>query len=186
MADLETLDTKDSAIVPEVSVVAFDILTGKFLGEYTAFIDIDEQSREGRTVSASTLQFWLTQSDYARSIQVEGMNKSQSIAKVMLGLKKFMQDICATYSENLPEAPYIWGNGIKFDLGKLTSLYECRGYDVPWAFWAERDVRTLVDLMPEAKKEQEFIGVPHYGLDDCKHQIRYLTRIYQEILGTAQ
>ena len=42
------------------------------------------------------------------------------------------------------------------------------------------------DLKEHHKKETEFEGIPHFGLDDCKHQIKYLVKIYQDLMAAAK
>ncbi|QIG60670.1 exodeoxyribonuclease VIII [Vibrio phage VPT02] len=192
--DLETYATNQNAIVPELSAVAFDILSGEVFHEATFHIDVDSQVALGREVSASTLSFWLMQSEDARRkmllADAEYCEKNDLPAPLQIGgamaqLSHIIKTVSATWAEQtgLSKEPMVWGNGITFDLGKTISLFETAQVPLPWQFWAERDARTLMDLAPGIKKafEQDFQGIPHYGLDDCKHELRYLSATYIKI-----
>lgn len=192
--DLETYATCQNAIVPEISAVGFDILSGEVFHEITVHIDVDSQVALGRVVSASTLSFWLMQSEEARRKMLladpdycrkNGLEIPLPICGAMGKLRQEIIDVSAKWAEQtgLSKEPLVWGNGITFDLGKTISLFETAQTPLPWQYWAERDARTLMDLAPGIKNAfgQDFRGVPHYGLDDCKHELRYLSATYIKI-----
>ena len=52
---------------------------------------------------------------------------------------------------------------------------------LPWKFWAVNDVRTIVDINPDIKKNRKFDGTPHCAVDDCKHEIKYLVETLKTI-----
>lgn len=206
MIDLETLGTASDCIISEVSAVAFEIDTGKIVAERTWHTSVEDQINLGRKVSSGTLAFWLTQSQDARNKMLNSMDEfcNRNFMRLPVAIEFFLDDFknfiqittmqwelenktslieLGRKEVDLPD-PRVWGNGIKFDLGKLSSLYG-KEDNVPWEFWAERDVHTLVDLLPLAKKETKFEGTPHYGLDDCRHQIKYIVKVYQAILEAA-
>lgn len=193
--DLETYATCRNAIVPEVSGVAFDILTGNTVHEFSFHIDIDSQVKLGREVSASTLTFWMQQENNARDKMLladpqycarYGYPKPLQVKEAIAELSKRVVSVSADWGtrEGKSKEPLVWGNGISFDLGKIESLCESVGMEVPWMFWNERDARTLMDLCPGIKSAfaSDFRGTPHYGLDDCKHEVRYLSAAYNKIL----
>ncbi|AKY02206.1 putative exodeoxyribonuclease [Vibrio phage vB_VorS-PVo5] len=192
--DLETYATNQNAIVPELSAVAFDILSGEVFHEATFHLDVDSQVALGREVSASTLSFWLMQSEEARMkmlradkdyCEKNAIPSPLPIAAAMGQLYSIIRTVSKTWAEQtgLSKEPLVWGNGITFDLGKTISLFETAQVPLPWQFWAERDARTLMDLAPGIKAAfgKDFRGIPHYGLDDCKHELRYLSAAYIKI-----
>lgn len=192
--DLETYGTDSNAIVPEISAVAFDIMSGDVYSEITLHIDVDSQVAVGRTVSAGTLTFWLSQKLEARRklfLADPGYCDTYDevaplhIFDAMCELYDHITRTSAMWGEKEGNSaePIVWGNGINFDLGKTISLFETVEMPLPWKFWAERDARTLMMLAPAIKKafSQDFRGVPHYGLDDCKHELRYLSATYIKI-----
>lgn len=198
--DLETLGTAQNCIVTEVSAVGFDILSGKEVHSISLHLDIDDQVALGRVISASTMSFWLMQpeeareklllSDYEHCVR---FNKPRpaSLAPALITLSDTILKVSEAWAldnveERRPE-PLVWGNGIYFDIGKMHSLYESANLKVFWKYWAERDARTLMDLMPQVKAEfmADFQGIKHYGLDDCRHELRYLVAGYRLIKGLA-
>ncbi|AXQ66713.1 putative exodeoxyribonuclease [Vibrio phage vB_VpS_PG07] len=207
MADLETLATANSAVVPEISLVAFEIDTGKIVHEMTLHLSVDEQLQAGRTVSSGTLGFWLTQTQEARDKLLLAMDdyQNQTIGKLPWGVNEALTHIrdtvrMITYQweiqnkhkidRDIDESgprPLIYGNGARFDCGKVADLYERanRENDYPWGYSGDRDIRTLHSLAPSFKGQEEFEGIPHFGLDDCKHQIKYTHKIYNAILEAS-
>lgn len=65
------------------------------------------------------------------------------------------------------------GNSARFDLGLLENAYDKAMLSIPWKFYQERCVRTLVSFNPEIKNNLEFTGTAHNALADCYHQIKY-------------
>ena len=206
MIDLETLATRTSAVVTEVSAVAFDILTGEIRTHKTWNISVDEQLALGRTISSGTLAFWLTQSEEAREKLLLSLDDHcfDNCLKLPVGVDFFLNDFkdfislhtyhwelenqdrvaAREYQADRPE-PYLMGNGPRFDMGKLAHMYEEAGRerDMPWPYGGDLCVRTLNGLQPRHKKAEEFVGIPHYGLDDCFHQIKFIVKIYKDIVG---
>lgn len=195
--DLETLGTKQDSIVTEISAVGFDIATGEVEAEKTVHISVDDQVSLGRKVSSGTLAFWLTQSEEAQEKLLLSMDEHcyrnalempLPVAGALYQLFDFIRTESARWGACNNDTwyssdPLVWGNGISFDVGKVQSLADITETKVPWVYWAERDARTLVDLMPQVKREvmSNFEGIPHYGLDDCKNEIRYISQIYMHL-----
>ncbi|PAJ68762.1 hypothetical protein CJF42_26255 [Pseudoalteromonas sp. NBT06-2] len=80
----------------------------------------------------------------------------------------------------------IWGNGATFDNVILRNAYQACSLEVPWVFYNDRDVRTIVDLGRtlrnfNLKKDMPFTGTVHNALDDAKHQAKYVSAIYQAL-----
>ena len=63
----------------------------------------------------------------------------------------------------------------------LENAYSKVGNQIPWKFWNERDVRTLVSFAPNVKSEFVFKGVAHNAIDDCKFQIGYCCKIWNKL-----
>lgn len=194
--DLETLGTKLNAITTEISAVGFDFRTNKPFAEITLHLDIDDQSNlYGRKVSGDTIAFWMAQSNEAREkvmhsskqyCKDNGLPRPLMVGEALSTLSSFIRKhskAWAMTNENASNEPLVWGNGISFDLGKVTNLYETADLCLPWQYWAERDARTMCSCAPAIKSAfgKDFQGVPHYGLDDCKHEMRYLCAIHKEI-----
>ncbi len=172
MIDLETLGTDPTAPIVAIGAVFFDPQTGELGAEFSATISF-ESACERRTPSASTIQWWLKQSDDARAKVVRG---KQGMFEALDGLHRFIRD-------NTNVKP--WGNGATFDISMLEDCFKCYDMTVPWKFWNIRDVRTVVELGEMkgfSKDDVPFEGTPHVALDDAKHQARYVSFITQGLL----
>lgn len=176
MIDLETLDTNDEAVILTVGLVDFD--TEKcYVDENTALhirMDLNEMmASAGRSISASTLEFWIRQPQPVSESLFEGqIHLISQLSKILY--------------ERMPGGAHsVWSNGSNFDISILEDLFEKR---VPWHFWDVRDVRTINQIGKEVfgypLKERGFDGRPHNALDDAIHQAEYVCEIFSLMRGT--
>ncbi len=172
MIDLETLGTKPGSVILSISAVAFDIKTGKTDSLFHQKIDVYDSEKQGLKIQVDTFLWWLNQSKDAQNTLINGTHLK--LRNTIIQFHKFVYD----WTSNDVK---VWGNSARFDLGILQAAFDLFGYDLPWKPQNERDVRTLVSFAPEIKKETKFEGIPHYGIDDCKHQIKYCSKIYQKL-----
>ena len=182
MIDLETLGTTPGSAIVSLAAVWFDLFSGAELGYFRVRIRVQSCLDAGLTVSGSTLEWWMGQSDAVRA-QIKEAN-SFKLEEALSILSDWMDDIDPDKRNRR-----IWGNGIGFDGGILAAAYAAIKRSVPWAFWGERDTRTIVDLIPEVKKAKPFQGTQHDPLDDARHQISYVSTIWltvQRALATAK
>ena len=185
MVDLETLGTRQDTIVLEISAVEFNRHTGEIGEVFDAKLDIDDQLSYRRSLSRETLQWWFKQDEAAiKNVfdDVGGIKFETSTA--LFEFSNFVErcdNKCNSDSDR--RVVKLWGNGSIFDLGILQNMYETciRKVKLPWKFWAVNDVRTIVDLNPDVKKNCEFDGTPHCAVDDCKHEIKYLVETLKTI-----
>lgn len=170
MIDIETLGESSRSVITALAAVAFDIDTGETGAVFHYNIDIQSCLYAGLQVTGGTLKWWISQSPEARDAIVSG--KSEELTVVLKEFTGFVQ--------SFPDAK-LWGNGSRFDLGILADAYRAVNLDVPWIHSIERDVRTLVSLHPDIKKNTPFLGVRHNPIDDCFHQIRYCSETWREV-----
>lgn len=173
MVDLETLGTGPESVIVSIGAAFFNPKTGEVGDKFYGNIDLESSINYG-DVDASTIKWWLQQSVDARKVFDGGHD-----LKVVL--EDLSKGICASSSV---DEVRIWGNGSTFDNAILRNAYNTTGIDVPWKFWNDRDVRTVVDLgyrmlNVDLKKATEFTGTQHNALDDVLHQIKYVSKIYQ-------
>lgn len=175
MIDLETLGKTPQAPIVAIGAVYFDPMTGE-LGD-TFYVAIDFGSAcERRTPDASTIKWWLGQSDAARSAVVKG---KEDMREALRGLIQFIK---------ANNGATVWGNGATFDISMLEDCIRQYRGTVPWDFWAVRDVRTVVEMgeLKGIKRDSvKFEGTPHHALDDAKHQARYVSKMYSALVGGA-
>lgn len=183
MLDLETLDVAGSAVVVSLGAIAFDPFT-KLTGDtiYLEFSDdLAEQQKRGRTISASTVQWWLKQ---GKDVQLALMSKDdiaepppEMRVSTVDGLGKFADFI----SQNGAHNALLWGNGADFDNVVLGSLYEDFGMRKPWSYSRNRCFRTMKSLSRELKHgaaRPPRSGTHHNALDDAVTQAIHLQEIY--------
>lgn len=169
--DLETLSTKPNAAVISIGAVALDS-EGNFLGEFHQALNPDQP---GRDVDLATIQWWESQSAEAQ----EASYKAKDTVTATVGMYMFSAWICCV---GVPEKVKMWGNGSSFDCTILSSLYD-QSHELrhpkPWAWWDDRDMRTLLDAFPAAKDVGEFVGVKHHALHDARHEAKQLAKALQ-------
>lgn len=175
MLDLETMGNKSNAAIVSIGAVEFDINTGDTGDEFYERIDLKSSLMHGLNVDASTIYWWLGQNEEARQ---ELLKKGGDLS--------FVLGLLNTWFDNRKKDFFLWGNGARFDIGLLEDAYvACYLDDLLWSFRNERDVRTLVSLRPEIKKQvqDEWMGktVLHHPINDCKIQIDCVSRIWRNI-----
>lgn len=173
MIDLETLSTKTNAVILSIGIIEFDILTGNMINQLYETIDIQSCLDKGLEIDANTLKWWLSQPDIIRlEINKKG---SKSIEIVLTSVSNFLS------KNKTIENFFVWGNGSSFDLSILSNAYHKCSLKIPWKFWNERDVRTIVSLAPDIKDSIKNKGILHNPIDDCKYQIEYCSAIIKHI-----
>lgn len=181
MLDIETAGKGSKAAIVSIGAVFFDPLTNEVGAEFHQVINLASAAYYGE-LDASTVQWWMKQSDEARAI----FNDKNAIS---------LKDALAEFSEWINQieefkARTVWGNGATFDNVILGNAFKAARMRQPWPFYGDRDVRTMVDLGRrlrnfDPKKTLEFKGTVHNAVDDARHQARYVSAIYQA-LNTEQ
>lgn len=184
MVDIETLDTVQSAVVLSIGAVAFDPhskeLGEKFYVEFTE--DLANQQIKGRTISADTVQWWMMQSDAARSIfarrdEDDLITPKPANPAVRMstehGLNEFSQFIARHGGKKVE----LWGNGADFDNVIIGSLYDSFDLLKPWSYGKNRCYRTMKRIFGENVPLVRQ-GVHHNGLDDAITQAVHLQEIF--------
>jgi hypothetical protein len=171
MVDIEALGRKTDSVIISICAIEFDLNTGETNRIFYEKCNIQSCLDAGLKVDGDTISWWMKQDDKSRLEVVSG---TQSLSNMLFKFTNFIQEL---KSSNL----CIWGNSNRFDMGLLESSYTKLKKNIPWKFSLERDVRTLVSFSPNIKKEMEFIGTKHYPVDDCLHQIKYCTKIWNTL-----
>lgn len=152
MIDLETLDTIASAVVVQIGLVSFSIRDG-IQEEHLWNLDLEDQ-RPNRTISTSTIGWWMEQG-------LKLPKETLELYPSLCGLKEVLQKI---------KPDLIWYRGPTFDhvilTDLLTIIYDKKDIDKLLPFWKVRDSRTL-DIF-NIKRERG--PVAHYALEDAREQ----------------
>lgn len=153
--DLETLGNTANAPVLSIGLVAFN--DGGIVSRHEWFPDVQEQLNAGAVPDASTILWWLQQDPEARLSQV---NSARDPVMHVLG------EVGAVFARY--DVDEVWGNGPSFDCTILAELFRRHGAAIPWDFWKERCMRTVLSLNPTLDRVYPLI--PHCALSDAEAQ----------------
>lgn len=166
MIDLETLDTSPTAVVLSLGAVAFDPYTHArgetFYVEFTNFLE--QQTGVGRTISPSTVLWWMQQNATAREV-FKPKETSTERCSPLWGLTAFNEYVAEAGVKK------VWAKDPDFDVVILRSLYQTNAPDLafPFKYNAGRSVRTVEDAFPVAPLLSK-PPVAHNALDDAVNQ----------------
>jgi hypothetical protein len=173
MIDLETLGTKEDAVVISIGVVLFDLDKKTVLEEFYAPLDAKSQIKRGRKVDPDTLKWWMGQSDAAKKVFNE---KAEDPAKIL-------QDLSAVLDKHRPLIA--WGNGSTFDISIMENMYNDYGIKLSWHYTRVNCFRTFRRLVGNDEKVEKN-GVAHNALDDARAQVEYMFKHYNKAIPVAQ
>lgn len=161
MLDLETMGNGPLAAIVAIGAVEFDAAEGTVGRKFYEVVSLESSVRAGGVMDASTVLWWLQQSESARSAFArDGIN-------LPLALQRF--------SAWLDPDARVWGNGAAFDNVILASAYRNLSLPVPWKFWNDRCYRTVRMMHPEVEMTRR--GVHHNAVDDAESQAVHLMQI---------
>lgn len=172
MIDLETMGLGTNAPILSIGAVAFDLLGDEIIARFDANISLEYSMAAGRQPTASTILWWLQQSDEARK-QIH--QKCASGDPVSVALSDF-----ATWMKSLAGEPHVWGNGANFDISILEQAYLDAGMRAPWGY---RNVRCFRTVMAEFGLDSDWVKplVAHDALADAEAQVRTLQNCMRRI-----
>lgn len=182
MLDLETMGSGSKAAIVSIGAVFFDPLTGDIGAEFYQVVSLNSSAHYGE-LDPSTVIWWMQQSEEARAVFKD---ESKTTLKAALeSFSNWINEHCDLNDKDKPEA-VVWGNGATFDNVIMGNAYKATRLRQPWAFYNDRDVRTIVDLGRQLrgvdpKKDLELEGTAHNALDDAKFQVRYVSEIYKSL-----
>lgn len=164
MIDLETLDVLPSSIVISIGAVFFDHLkTGKIGEKFYGTLEIQDQLDKKRTISASTLKWWMNQPNEARLVFNE---ESYSPSHALHLFYQWVKQRCID-SKDLK----VWGNGASFDPVIMEDLFRSYSVTIPWYFTGIRDLRTFKEYVANNAKLPK---PAHHALKDAIAQAQYM------------
>lgn len=177
MLDLETMGNGTYAPIISIGAVFFDPATGKTGEEFSVNVSLESSMRYRSRPDASTILWWMDQSEDARR------SLKENPVELTSALSEF-SDYISDYGN--PKYVQVWGNGASFDCVILRSSYTLTGQQAPWQWWNDRDVRTIVEMGKaigfDPKRDMPFDGTRHNALADAIHQAKYVSAIWQKII----
>lgn len=168
MIDLETMGTGPDAAIVAIGAVGFDNMG--ILREFYAHVDLGSAIKSGASVDASTIMWWLKQSDEAREALIEA--EAHSLVGALSALNNWV-----------PWAGVsgVWGNGATFDNVILRQSYNRTAVRCPWPFWQDKCYRTVKNAYPHIMMDRS--GTHHNALDDAKSQAKHLIALDEAASG---
>jgi exodeoxyribonuclease VIII len=172
MIDIETMSTAPNAAILAIGAVTFTVDGG--VDATTArewLVDLGDSVAHGGQMDADTVLWWTQQSERARRGLVATRQLREHAA--LEGLAWMLS--C------LPGKPAIWANGTDFDLTILRSALCRHGMRDLWAFWQQRDLRTLRKLMTHVPAPVRAEDDKHGALRDAVHQAEHCVALLREL-----
>jgi len=154
MIDIETLATTPDAIVMCIAAVKFSFDNDQTEVFYRN-IDISSSKSFGLVSDKKTIEWWKTQPE---NILKSFMIDTKPLDTVLTELNQFSSS----------QDDIWWSMGTSFDFPILESSYRATGIPIPWKYWNQRDVRTLVKIC-RVRNDSGF--GKHDPVHDCMHQI---------------
>ena len=167
MLDLETMGNGNRAAIIAIGAVSFNSsgVTERFYQQVRLDMSIDA----GLEMDASTVLWWLQQSDDARSAFKDN-EKATSLCDALDEFARWYASVGGVE---------VWGNGAAFDNTILSAAYRLTGIEQPWKFWNDRCYRTLKAMYPRIKPIR--FGTHHNAVDDAHSQADHLIQIFNAI-----
>lgn len=172
MLDLETLSSEPDAAIVAIGAACFG--SEQFdptVYNFHVVIDPCSSAKKGGIISASTIKWWMNQSDEARSIFSD--KDSCDIGAALWRFRNFCKDAAPRVR--------VWGNGADFDNTVLRRAYERVGFEVPWTFRDNRCFRTLKNLRPDIPFEPFPDSIQHRADHDAINQAVHAQKILKAI-----
>jgi hypothetical protein len=178
MIDLETLSTKNNAIILVIGAIKFnrnDKWNDKFklenIHESKKFykrIQISTCEKIGLHKDKKTEEWWAKQDEHIKQEAFGFESERISISDALKEFNKWFKG-----------STYVWGNGSIFDITILSEAYDRCNIEVPWRFWNVRDVRTILDIYNVNLNNFRDKDL-HNAIYDCFYQIKALQHCFSK------
>ncbi len=166
MLDLETLDTSASAVILSIGACRFNRDEIDNEGFYRA-ITLQSNMDEHRTISPSTLLWWMDQSAKAKEV----LNDPKAIP-LGQALDEFREWVGPRWRD-----ARVWANSPDFDCAILKHAYGQQ--EPPWSFWNTRCMRTLRDTLVGQNVPKPNNAGAHNALFDAVAQAEHVQLIWK-------
>lgn len=163
--DLETLGTDPGDAILSISMVEFNIKTGKTGEEFYCSFDRSEWLARGYTYRQSTLEWWDSPSlaDARDKLTVNRLPMLMGLEAALAYLKR----------RNMTNG--LWSRGYMDETMLKLAIRDALGIEDPWPYRAASDARTLLTTIERVDPFADldaptFKGIPHFALDDAIHE----------------
>lgn len=176
MLDIETMNNTPDSPMTSIAAVPFNPDSGVILAKEACFhvhVNLQDQIDLGLIPSASTILWWLGQSEEARTRLIEGQKTALTTVEALEALQDFVD------RHGDMETVRVWGNGAGFDQPIVETSFRRVRRTPPWKFFNLRCFRTLKALRPDLCVFQP--EVKHDALEDTYAQALNAIHIIQAL-----
>lgn len=176
MIDLETLGTEADAVILSIGLAAFDLDKGVVTNTAYLELPVQEQIDDRRSITASTLSWWMGQYGSARKVLDSSLNSPVLVYPVLKAFEAFFAEVFDTHeSDDIRSKLTVWGNGPTFDMVILANLLNQYNIKIPWHFSKVMDLRTFRRFVGKGERIENK-GTKHNALDDSIAQAEYVIK----------
>ncbi len=189
MLDIETLGMEPDGAIIQIGAVEFSPDLRPCRGDtFSAFVSLESNLDEDRTVNPSTLYWWAKQPKF--SSVIDHVEKGTTLESALNGLGLFLSGEglskidAVTPKNNI----IVWANGVTFDISMLTHAYKAVIGRVPWSYSNIMDLKPyLFAVYGETSLSKfEIPGVrkatnAHDAISDCYYQIHVVQHLISRL-----
>ena len=171
MLDIESLDVGPRSVVTQIALYGLDTETDELLDTHIfSYLPIQPQLDliHPRTISASTLWWWMQQADEAHAAFEH--STSEDFSELGILMNHFVNQFNFM---TRGRSYQVWARGPQFDAVNVESLLVDCGLKAPWKYNSVRDLRTLMDEagIHSADVPEPNGFVAHHAAWDARYQL---------------
>lgn len=171
VVDIETPDNRSTSAILSIGCAVLS-KEGAVQATFYTPVSLADCLNHGLTIGASTIAWWMEQSEEARLVWTEASSKdAPTLAQALTMFRDWMESQKGWKSRTL------WGNGSDFDNVIIANACNAVGMETPWPYYGNACFRTMKNRWKWYVPEPEFIGVKHNAKDDAVHEAVWLGRI---------
>lgn len=183
VVDIETLAKGGRAKIASIGCVILDVRSLEITSHFYAVVETKDQ--HARYAEADTVEWWLKQAVESpgafRELFVESCKPKVSLDAALRDLSDWLK------REFDGEPINMFGNGPEFDNVILDDAYDQIGIDLPWSYWNNQSVRTMLlmyRLLSGNKQPNiKFEGDKHNALADAAHEVKIIAETLRFVRG---
>lgn len=185
MLDIESLALGTRPVITQVALIGYDLDEDEILdARHVQFYPVDPQQQiiPPRRIAASTIAWWMKQSDEARS------RFEQSVSDDFAELPALARHLIGTFNQLTEDGRVTYelvAKGPQFDVAAIETLLEDLGLKAPWDYTKVRDLRTLLATAGlngnNVAKPAGF--VPHVAYWDARWQLNQYLAARRRLAG---
>ena len=186
MTDIESMSTSNKAAIITIGAVMFDprgydteeSMRSNQKRCFYAKASMEDNEREGRHISASTVKWWLQQSKEAQDSLFAG--HIGTLRKMLTEYNLFVDSLGYRPSR-------FYANDPDFDMVIIGDAMDQLGIMRTWKFWETRSCRTIKEIAyPEGDHPVIGVGTAHDALDDAIRQALTVQHCMHVIEGRVE